>query len=675
MSLKVRHLTIRAQTADGLYGVSIPFQDGLCVLRAPNSSGKSTCLQAIVYALGLEGMLSAAHQVPLPRAVTDALAIDGAEIPVLESSVLLEIENGSAEALTIQRSVKGGADRRLVNVWSGPALSQPGGGYERSDYYVRASGSATREAGFHTFLAGFLGWNLPNVGRFDGAPVPLYLECLFPLLIVEQKKGWSVLPARFPQYLGIRDVGKRAVEFILNLDAYRNAERRRALQERSAAAKARWSMLQNDVTRILVPLNATAQNLPAAPTASWPPAIAVRVLIYREGNWIVVEDALRTDRQKLQEIESRGIPRLQEVVTQTEAALEQAQQILAERELALQSAHEQLQAESHQLENVKQRLRALIEDLQKYQDVRRLRGFGSQIELGVTENTCPTCRQEISDSLVLQESTRQPMTAEENIAFLQAQIELFRAMEIESTRLVNLKQREVSALANESNAQRERIRSIRQTLVADGRLPSAEAIEERIRISQEIRQIERVMQTFEDVLVDFEELSLEWIAIQAEMQSLPSGDLSGDDETKLAHLERLFTEQLASYRLSSVAPGSMQISRESYKPIHEGFDIEFNNSASDLIRTHWAYLNGMLEVGRTTAIQHPGLLILDEPGQQSIEWEDFRTFLLRAAVSKSFNQQVIVATSELSTRIQGALRDTDYSYVSFENKILQRLSE
>src|SRR5260370_41484888 len=101
MSLKVRHLTIRVQTADGLYGVSIPFQDGLCVLRAPNSSGKSTCLQAIVYALGLEGMLSAAHQVPLPRAVTDALTIDRAEVPVLESSVLLEIENGSAETLTI----------------------------------------------------------------------------------------------------------------------------------------------------------------------------------------------------------------------------------------------------------------------------------------------------------------------------------------------------------------------------------------------------------------------------------------------------------------------------------------------------------------------------------------------------------------------------------------------
>jgi hypothetical protein len=434
-------------------------------------------------------------------------------------------------------------------------------------------------------------------------------------------------------------------------------------------------MLQNDVGRILVPLNATAQNLPTAPTATWPPAIAVRVLLFREGNWIAVEDALRTDRERLQEIESRGIPRLQEVVTQTEAALEQAQQVLAERELALQSAHEQLQAESRQLENVKERLRALTEDLHKYQDVRRLRGFGSQIELGVTENICPTCRQEISDSLILQDSVRQPMTAEENIAFIQAQIELFRAMEIESTRLVNLKQNEVGALINESNAQRDRIRSIRQTLVADGRLPSAEAIEERIRMSQQIQQIERVMQTFEDVLVEFEELSQEWMAIQAEMESLPSGDLSGDDEIKLAHLERLFVEQLASYRLSSVAPASMQISRESYKPIHEGFDIEFNNSASDLIRTHWAYLNGMLEMGRTAIIPHPGLLILDEPGQQSIAWEDFRTFLVRAAVSKSFNQQVIVATSELSTRIQDALRGTEHTYLPFENKILQRLNE
>ncbi len=68
----------------------------------------------------------------------------------------------------------------------------------------------------------------------------------------------------------------------------------RSCSSARAAAKARWSMLQNDVTRILVPLNATAQNLSTVPTATWPPAIAVRVIIYREGNWIVVEDALRT---------------------------------------------------------------------------------------------------------------------------------------------------------------------------------------------------------------------------------------------------------------------------------------------------------------------------------------------------------------------------------------------
>ena len=41
----------------GLYGTDIAFAPGLNVIRAPNTSGKSTCIQAIIYALGLEGML------------------------------------------------------------------------------------------------------------------------------------------------------------------------------------------------------------------------------------------------------------------------------------------------------------------------------------------------------------------------------------------------------------------------------------------------------------------------------------------------------------------------------------------------------------------------------------------------------------------------------------------
>ncbi len=75
--------------------MTLPFAPGLVVLRADNSSGKSTCLQGIVYALGLEGMLSASRAIPLPHVATSSLTdeADGRELGVLESYVMLEFEN------------------------------------------------------------------------------------------------------------------------------------------------------------------------------------------------------------------------------------------------------------------------------------------------------------------------------------------------------------------------------------------------------------------------------------------------------------------------------------------------------------------------------------------------------------------------------------------------------
>jgi len=58
MTLRLRHLRLRASTSAGLYGADIPFGPGLTVIWADNTKGKSTCMQGMLYALGLERMLS-----------------------------------------------------------------------------------------------------------------------------------------------------------------------------------------------------------------------------------------------------------------------------------------------------------------------------------------------------------------------------------------------------------------------------------------------------------------------------------------------------------------------------------------------------------------------------------------------------------------------------------------
>ena len=51
----------------------MPFKAGLNVIQAGNTSGKSTSLQAIIYALGLERSLGPQLDVPLPYAMRERI--------------------------------------------------------------------------------------------------------------------------------------------------------------------------------------------------------------------------------------------------------------------------------------------------------------------------------------------------------------------------------------------------------------------------------------------------------------------------------------------------------------------------------------------------------------------------------------------------------------------------
>ena len=101
MSLRIRQLRLIAETGTGTFGRELAFPDGLNVIRADNTHGKSTVMQSIIYALGLEAMVDPRHDVPLPPAMTDTLRDpDGREHRVSESYVVLEIENGEGARLT-----------------------------------------------------------------------------------------------------------------------------------------------------------------------------------------------------------------------------------------------------------------------------------------------------------------------------------------------------------------------------------------------------------------------------------------------------------------------------------------------------------------------------------------------------------------------------------------------
>ena len=175
------------------------------------------------------------------------------------------------------------------------------------------------------------------------------------------------------------------------------------------------------------------------------------------------------------------------------------------------------------------------------------------------------------------------------------------------------------------------------------------------------------------MLGSFENLSNQWNEVQLKIRNLPDGILSDEDIYKIRDLEQSFQQQLLMYGFKSLTIVDVKISNDSYFPEYEGFDLRFDLSASDYIRIFWAYLLGLLEVSRQHQTNHLGLLILDEPRQQSAREDSIKEFLRRASDSLQYNQQVIIATSENRNVLESHLADIPHTYLSFEGRIIAPL--
>jgi hypothetical protein len=180
----------------------------------------------------------------------------------------------------------------------------------------------------------------------------------------------------------------------------------------------------------------------------------------------------------------------------------------------------------------------------------------------------------------------------------------------------------------------------------------------------------------DEYINSFSQLADEWNSIQSELSTLPKqGILSLRDKSKINELQRSFQQQLSSYDFSSLDNiEDIIISQGIYLPEYEGFDLQIdlskNTSASDYIRVIWAYLLGLLEVARNFNTNHPGLLIMDEPRQQSTNEEGLKAFFNRASQSKQYGQQVIIATSETDEVLERCLVNVQHKLKKFDGKII-----
>jgi hypothetical protein len=499
------------------------------------------------------------------------------------------------------------------------------------------------------------------------------MEAIFPLLYVEQKKGWSSIPARFPTYLQIREIGRRVVEFLLRLDSYEIEANRQRLKDEEADVRARWRANIAELESLASSVGAYVQGLPREPASLWPPPTPPKLLVSRGKAWIEFQAALAEERSKLATFEQQAIPTVGQSSEIATAQLRTLEDELARLEFSSTTLVENLQNERMEAQRLADRLHGIDIDIRRLQDAEKLTRLGSIQRLKLAENYCPTCDQPLSDTLASQRISQNVMPISENLGFLKEQKEIVAAMHDSSTKRIQVLELEISAVRSKADSVRSQIRGLRSTLTSDNNAPSPSIIQERIRLEALVRKMSEAAQEIELQLEAISRLASEWSTISARRAALPRSSFSSGDELKIKSFQELFIAHTKTYGFTSLKPESLSIDSSTFRPIHGGFELEFDLSASDAVRVIWSYLISLLEMARRFQTNHPGLLILDEPRQQSARRESLGELLRSASLASQHGQQVIIATSEDPETLRSLLTGVPHTLINFDGQILKPL--
>jgi hypothetical protein len=263
------------------------------------------------------------------------------------------------------------------------------------------------------------------------------------------------------------------------------------------------------------------------------------------------------------------------------------------------------------------------------------------------------------------------MPLEDNITFIKGQIETFARMRANSERLLNAKEAEIAAVRQQIGNLQRKIRSLKETLVSPAGSPSLASLRERVLLEESIELHSRIVKEVADLAFRGNEVSTEFSNVHSDLDKLPVGPITPADNSKLERMTQYFVSQLKEFGFNSFPAAELQISRDTYRPARGNFDMGYV-SASDNIRVIWAYLNSILELSRDFETNHLGLLILDEPKQQSASDLSFSSLLRRVSTSQASGDQVIFATSEKLPTIKEMLKNIPHTLLNFDGWLLRR---
>lgn len=644
---------------DGRFGFDHYFSKGLNLIASTeNTKGKSSIIESIYYCLGVEELLGGINE----KALTPVYktAIDYGEkknILPIKTSFYLEVINNRKDIITINRDVEHtSTSNNLIKVFMGNIDSTIEGKCDFEEMFVNTPGGATSNKGFHKFLEEYIGWELPQVPTFEDSDRKLYIQTLFAAMFIEQKRGWSGLLTTIPNY-GIKDAKTKVIEYLLNLDTIKNEKLKLECKIEEKIIKEKWENIVDSIYSELNNNNCTIRALYGKPKVIDEENINQMIILKKENDEeILLENYIENKQSKAENLSQQNL-KVGNNIKELEERLKKLQNEIEEQFEKKRYKNQKKVLESAAISKLKESLEIINKDLINHKDISKLKKLGGLQESNLINNICPTCNQKINDCLMEQPLIAKVMDVEEQIKHLSAQKQMIEySISSHKSNLKNL-ENEIEMLEIDINAKTKEIRRITNDIYSTDESLSTTIVYEKVHIENELENLSKMQQKIEEYKEELLNLSKEWLNFVEKKKKLPKGIFSENDINKLNKLRDIFIDKLKKYNYASNKNiHSIEISKDRLIPTLNGFDLMKDGSASDLIRIIWDFTLSLLTVSNKDNGNHIGIVIFDEPAQQSIENGDLYSFI-EDMNNEYKDSQVILGITLNNADLENYIRD------------------
>lgn len=685
IGMNILAIKLRLATEKGDFGFQFEFSRGLTVIRANNSSGKSTLFNCLMYGLGMEELVGGKGEKVLPYAVKDHFLQGEVRVEVVASEVFIELENSAGKCVTLRRAIRDTVrSPKLVEVFDGAHLTAGTALGTPNPTYLFDAGSAQKQEGFHQFLENFMGYHLPQVATTSGGMAKLYLQTVFAALAVEQKRGWTDYIANIP-FFGIRDARIRVTEFLLGLSVFERQAKRSELDAESMAIDSDWRRAYDTLRQAATSNGLVIEGLSGAPTSLLDLATVGFVKSNGKTQTSLVEHVSQA------RAEHAGLGAQAEAYSKASGAealqeLESATAELQRLSVLHERATANLTLQKASLDELRNLLAEANEDLDRNKTALKLRVLGAQMEVEIASDHCPTCHQSVDDTLLFGIVSGPQMDLSTNVEYLESQRRMLQRQINGAQEEIRQSEITVADVAGRLAAKHDYRNSLRGD-VSTGAAESRAIVRRQIQIELELSNLQAFETQALPLLETLGEVAKRLAANQSARRGLPKDAYGPEDLSRIGLFEKNFRGNASSFGYESAEIEDIRISLDTLTPILSELELReirskvqasltADSSASDFVRLIWSYLLALYQTSATRGFKgnHPGFLLMDEPGQHSMRSSSQHALL--QLLSGASRLQAIVAASfdENESVFLEATAGLNFKLIRWEGKVIQRLS-